>query len=281
MPYGICMFLWTDDATGTRFLKTFEKLKKMGYDSVEIPIFSTDRKKYVRLGKDLDGIGLRRMVATALLPQNNLISGDRKTRRNGVAHLKAVADCAHALGATLVEGPIYQGLGVFTGKAPSKDEWKWAVEGLSEAAGPARDAGVTLSIEYLNRFEVHMVNCAVDAVRLARDVGMPNVKVSYDTFHANIEEKSISGSLDACKELLTHVQISECDRSTPGAGGVRWKETFQALRRIGYRGTLTIEAFGQKLPFLAAATKIWRRMFESEEQLARDGLAFLKSQWRG
>ena len=39
---------------------------------------------------------------------------------------------------------------------------------------------------------------------------------------------------------------------------------------------MVIEAFGLALPELAAATKIWRRMFQSEEQLARDGLAFMK-----
>jgi D-psicose/D-tagatose/L-ribulose 3-epimerase len=280
MPYGMCMFLWTDDATGTKFLRTFAALKRMGYDSVEIPIFTPDVRRYERLARDLDRIGLTRVVATALMPDRNLISPDPRIRRNGVAHLKGVAECARALGAPFVEGPIYQGLGVFTGKGPSRDEWKRAVDGLREAADAADDCGVTLSIEYLNRFEVHLVNCAADAVRLARAVNHPRVGVSYDTFHANIEEKSIAAALETVKDRLVHVQISENDRSTPGRGGVNWDETFAALRRIGYRGTLTIEAFGQKLPFLAAATKIWRKMFPSELRLAKDGLAFLKSRWR-
>ena len=59
--------------------------------------------------------------------------------------------------------------------------------------------------------------------------------------------------------------------------------TDRALYRPGqtiqYKGSLTIEAFGAALPELAAATKIWRRMFEDEEQLAKDGLAFMKLQW--
>ena len=52
-----------------------------------------------------------------------------------------------------------------------------------------------------------------------------------------------------------------------------------ALRAIGYDGWLTIEAFGLALPELTAATKIWRRMYQDEDQLARDGLAFMKAQW--
>ena len=35
--------------------------------------------------------------------------------------------------------------------------------------------------------------------------------------------------------------------------------------------------FGDAQPEFAAATRIWRRMFESEEQLARDGAAFVRA----
>jgi D-psicose/D-tagatose/L-ribulose 3-epimerase len=41
---------------------------------------------------------------------------------------------------------------------------------------------------------------------------------------------------------------------------------------------MVVEAFGLSLPAIAAATKIWRRMYESEEQLARDALAFMKQE---
>ena len=101
----------------------------------------------------------------------------------------------------------------------------------------------------------------------------------YDTFHANIEEKSITEAIHACADVLCHVHISENDRSTPGTRQCPLGREFRhAARQIGYDGWLMIEAFGLALPELAAATKIWRRMFSSEEQLARDGLAFMKSQ---
>ena len=76
---------------------------------------------------------------------------------------------------------------------------------------------------------------------------------------------------------MTHVHISENDRSTPGQGQVDWEATFDGLKRIRYDGWLTIEAFGLALPSLAAATKIWRKMFVSEEQLASDGLRFMQA----
>ena len=100
----------------------------------------------------------------------------------------------------------------------------------------------------------------------------------YDTFHSNIEEKDIVGTLSQIKDVLHHVHISENDRSTPGAGNINWEKNFTGLANIKFDGWLVIEAFGLALPELAAATKIWRRMFESELKLAEQGLAFMKSQ---
>jgi D-psicose/D-tagatose/L-ribulose 3-epimerase len=271
--------LWAADATGEKFLPLFERLKKMGFDSVEIPIMSPDVQKCAELGKRLESIGLKRTVVTVLTSETNLIGPDKKQRQGGVAHLKAVSECCQALGSSLLVGPIYAALGVFTGTGPTKDEWGWAAEGLREAAEGARKCGVTLAAEYLNRFEIYLLNCCADAARMVKDVSHPNFRMMYDTFHANIEEKNITEALSDCAEVMIHVHISENDRSTPGKGGVNWKETFAALKKIQYKGSLTIEAFGLALPELAAATKIWRRMYEDEEQLAREGLAFMKSHW--
>jgi len=85
----------------------------------------------------------------------------------------------------------------------------------------------------------------------------------------------------ACADQLVHVHISENDRATPGEGGVNWDASFAALKEVGYDGWMMIEAFGLALPELAAATKIWRRMFPTEEHLATKGLEFMKTRWEG
>ena len=100
----------------------------------------------------------------------------------------------------------------------------------------------------------------------------------YDTFHSHIEEKSTPAAIRTLKDCLVHVHISENDRSTPGTGNVRWAETFDALKEIGYGNLLMIEAFGLALEKLIPATKIWRRMYESERQLASDGLRFMQAE---
>ncbi len=175
-------------------------------------------------------------------------------------------------------GPYHSALGQFSGAGPTGDEWKWAVESMQEVAEHAESRGVNLGIEYLNRFECYLLNTAADGARFCGDVNHPRARMMYDTFHSHIEEKNTAEAIRALGDLLIHVHISENDRSTPGSGNVRWDETFDTLKQIGYDGLLVIEAFGLALERLIPATKIWRRMYRSEKQLAADGLKFIKAE---
>jgi D-psicose/D-tagatose/L-ribulose 3-epimerase len=253
-----------------------QKLKKLGFDGVELPIFNLDVARWEALGAKLDKLGLGRTAVTVRGVDDNPISPDPAVRAKGIALTKQVLDCCKAVGATHLAGPYYAALGHFSGAGPTKDEWKWGVESMKPVAKYAGEVGVTLVLEFLNRFEIYLLNSAADAAKFAREVNHPACKMMYDTFHANIEEKNITQALKDCADVMDHVHISENDRSTPGKGQINWQETFDALKKIKYDGWLTIEAFGLALPSLAAATKIWRKMFISEEQLAGDGLKFMK-----
>jgi D-psicose/D-tagatose/L-ribulose 3-epimerase len=274
MKFGMNLLLWTGELH-ENILPVLESLRRMGYDGVELPIFNLDLN-YAAWGKRLDDLGLERTAVTVRGQADNPISPDPAVRARGVELTKRTLDCCKEAGVSLLVGPYHSALGVFTGKGPTADEWKWGVESMRQVAEYAGSIGVTLGIEPLNRFETYLLNTHADAARFAREVGHPACRVMYDTFHSNIEEKNIPAAIRACADVLVHVHISENDRSTPGQGNVRWDQNFDTLREVGYDGWLMIEAFGLALPELAAATKIWRRMFESEEQLARDGLAFMK-----
>lgn len=279
MKFGMNLLLWTDDPTREEFFPVIASLAKMGYDGVELPVFHDNVEAFARLGRRLDDLGLRRTAVTVRTAADNPISADAAVRRLGVDATRRALDCCQAAGAELLAGPYYAALGTFSGAPPTPTEWAHGVESLQAVAEHAGKCGVKLAIEQLNRFEIYLLNTAADCARFVREIGHPGCGVLYDTFHSHIEEKSIRGALEACRAQLLHVHISENDRSTPGAGQVQWRETFDELARLGYDGWFTIEAFGQALPALAAATKIWRRMFVDEMQLARDGLAFMKREW--
>ncbi len=271
------LLLWTDRLVDD-VLPLLDEIKELGYDAVELPVFETDVEKYARWGKHLDNAGLARTGVTVRGADDNPMSADPTVRRKGVAANKAALDCCEAAGMETLVGPIHSALGHFSGAGPTEDEWKWAVDSAREIAEHAEKCQVMLGIEYLNRFECYLLNTAADGARFCRDVDHPHCKMMYDTFHAHIEEKNTSAAIRELEGRLIHVHISENDRSTPGAGNVRWTETFDALREIGYDNLLVIEAFGLSLERLLPATKIWRRMYHNERQLAADGLRFMKAE---
>lgn len=280
MKYGMNLLLWTDDPTKESFLPVLERLAKTGFDTVELPIFRLDEKRYGKLGKRLADLGLSCTGVTVRTAEDDPQSPDKAVRQLGVERSKRALDCCRAAGGHLLAGPYYAALGHFSGKGPTKAEWSRSVDGMRQVAEHAGSLGITLALEFLNRFEIYLLNCAADAARYVREVDHPNCRMMFDTFHANIEEKDLAAAIAGCADVLVHVHVSENDRSTPGQGHVDWTTIFDSLHRVGYQGQLVIEAFGQALPALAAATKIWRRMFVSEEQLAADGLRFMKQQWQ-
>ncbi len=277
MRYGMNLLLWSDTLTDEA-LPLLDQIKEIGFDAVELPVFDADVKNFAKWGRHMDNLGLARTGTAVRGADDNPMSSDPQIRRKGVAANKAVLDCCQAAGIETLVGPYHSALGYFSGAGPSQDEWKWAVDGMREVAEYADTCGVTLGMEYVNRFECYLLNTAADGARFCRDVNHPRCKMMYDTFHSHIEEKNTPAAIRTLKDCLAHVHISENDRSTPGQGNVRWAETFDTLKEIGYDNLLVIEAFGLALKKLIAATKIWRRMYQSERQLATDGLRFMKAE---
>ena len=273
------MLLWSDDVTDDRWTPLFGRLRATGYDFVEVPVFRAEPARYRALAGRRRGLGLEATAVTALGAGQDLLSADPEVRRAGVEHLLTAVDCAAELGSPLLGGPVYQALGVFSGAAPSDDERARAVEALYPVAEYAQASGLKIALEPLNRFEVHLVNTAADARALVDAVGHPALGLAWDSFHAHIEERDLAAALASCGDALLHVQASENHRGTPGKGQVDWATTMRTLRAMGYAGRIAVEAFGQGLPALAAATRVWRRLYDDEESLAADALCFLRAAW--
>ena len=275
MKYGINLYLWTDEMTDA-LLPVLESLKGMGYDGVEVPIFDLDQSRWKRWAERLDDLGLERTANTVIAPEHNPVSEDPAVRKAAFEHMQRVVDACAAAGSSILCGPHQVALGVFTGRGATDEEWKRSVEHLRKVSEYAEGARVVLAEEVVNRFEIYHINVLDQAISLVDQVGHPNCRIHLDTFHAHIEEKDPAAAIRRAGQRIAHVHVSENDRGVPGSGSVAWDATFDALRDVGYDGWLTVEAFGNFLPNLAAATKIWRPLFESEEQLAAEALAFLK-----
>jgi D-psicose/D-tagatose/L-ribulose 3-epimerase len=282
MKIGINLLLWTGHV-GEEHVPILKALKHTGFDGVEVPMFDpSDVGHYKWLGGVLDDLGLER-TAVALIPdeEHSPISADAAARAGAVDHLNRVIDCCEAIGAQALAGPYYQPLGIFSGVGPQEDELARCADVHRTIAQRTRDAGLICALEPLNRFECYLMNTCEQTSAYLDRLGEPNFGILYDTFHANIEEKDPLGAFKTAwtKGHVNHVHISENDRGTPGRGHAKIRETIHALRAVGYDGWLTIEAFGNAPPELAAATRVWRDFFVSPAEVYTKGYAYIKDCW--
>jgi len=195
-----------------------------------------------------------------------------------VAFSRRLIDLANDAGAEVFGGAIYCGWGYLSGKMRSEDEWKWGVDSYREIAQyAAKNSPLILGIEPLNRFESHFINIAADAVRFIHDVGMPNVKVHLDTFHMIREEANIAQAIRDTGKYVGYFHACENQRGIPGTGLIPWTDVFRTLKEIGYDGCMTIESFDPNMERVAKLCCIWRKLADTPEQLATEGLKFLKS----
>jgi D-psicose/D-tagatose/L-ribulose 3-epimerase len=282
MKIGMNMLLWTGHVTRDH-VPILQALKQTGFDGVEVPVFDvTDEDHYRWLAGVLDDIGLQRTVV-AIIPDeaHSPISPDPAHRQAARDHLRRAVDCSAALGGTVMAGPWFQPLGVFTGEKPSDTELDHCAEVHREILPYAAAAGITAGLEPLNRFEAHLLNTCEQAIAYAERVGSDGIGILYDTFHANIEEKDPMAALHALHASgnLNHVHISENDRGTPGRGHAPIRATIAALKALGYDGWLTIEAFGRGVPELAAATRVWRDFFADPQEVYTEGYTLIRDTW--
>jgi D-psicose/D-tagatose/L-ribulose 3-epimerase len=260
-------------------LPLLDKCKAMGFEAVEIIPFDPVHFPARRARKAAEDLGLTLNLGYGMPAEYNVISPDPVVRARGLEFSKHLVDLAVEAGAHVFGGMIYCGWGYLTGRMRTAEEWKWGVENYRIVAQHAMQAnpGLVLGIEPVNRFESHFINTAADAVQFIRDIGMPNVKVHLDTFHMIREEDDIAQAVLATGQNLGYVHACENQRGIPGRGLVPWLEFFEALHTVGYDGCVTIESFNPDIESVAKLCCIWRKLADSPEQLAMEGLAFLKS----
>lgn len=278
MKTGMNLLLWTTHVTEAHF-PLLAKLKAAGFDGVEIPLFEGDGAHYKKVRQELDRHGLGCTAVTICTPEANPIDPDAAVRKKGHEHHKWAIEMTVILGGDKICGPYHSAIGKFSGHGPTADELAWGADVIRKSAEFAKTHNVMMAAEYLNRFECYFLTTARDTKAFVQQVNHPNFRMMYDTFHANIEEKDLVGTIKAVADVVVHVHISENDRGTPGTGHVHWDPTFKALREVGYDGWLVIEAFGRALPALAAATKVWRDLFPSDVEVYTQGLKFMKEKW--
>jgi D-psicose/D-tagatose/L-ribulose 3-epimerase len=278
MKFGVNTWVWTSPLTAAELEKLAPLVAGMGFDWIEVPLESLDDLDPARGAAIIAEHGLGVSTCAAMGPDRDLIHPDKSIRLNGMDYIRGAVLASQKLGAINLVGPIYSSVGrtwqsTAEERAHDTDLLVSQLRSLAEFAG---DHGVILCIEPLNRFETSFINLAAQAIEVIDRVDHPACQIMLDTFHMNIEEKSLGDAIRATGSRLKHVHTCENDRGAPGSGTVAWNDVAQALKDINYDGPLVIESFTSKVKSIARAAAIWRSFAPTQDALAEDGLKYLK-----
>lgn len=271
---GFNLLLWSSSLSDEMY-PIADRLKQIGFDGIEVSMGNPDEKVYAKYGKHLKSIGMEATCSFGLGPDHDPISESSAIREQALQRMKWMIDRANELGAKVMCGPMHSAFLNFRKRFPNEDEYKWSAEVLHKAGEYAAKTGVIFAVEAINRFECYLCNTIDQLNKLIKLTNHPNIKPMYDTFHSNIEDKSLSGAIASLKGSLAHVHISENDRGAPGEGHINFDEVFAALSKINYRGWITIESFSRNDDEFANAMNIWRK-FSDDWDVATKGLALIK-----
>ncbi|MGF6696766.1 protein FrlC [Paraburkholderia sp. MM5496-R1] len=226
--------------------ETIERIAAVGYDGIEIgaaaphaypDYLDTARRREIRQMLQTNGIALSSMLpAPGGGPGFNVSSPMVEERIAAIDQYKKVIQlCAELGGKTVIYVAGWQIYGTTRDQA-----WEWSREALRTLAPVARDVGITLVIEPTSA-DSNLVDDCDDALQMMREVGEPNVKLMFDTYHVLYRNEVASDYVYRFGKDLHHVHFADSNRLPPGEGKGDFLSVVQALHDIKYDGYIAME----------------------------------------
>jgi len=276
---GIHAGVWGFDWAPAAAERAIAGATEAGFDLIEIPAIERTELDSADTRRLLGHHGIDSVVSLALGFADDINSTDADRSARGERRLAEAVAFAAEIGSPFVGGVIYSAMGRY--EHPSAAEHRENALGVLRriAALAARD-GITLGVEYVNRYESNLLNTAAQTVRFLDDLGVGNAVVHLDTFHAHIEEVDVTTPVFAAGDRLGYIHASESHRGRLGTGAIDWPRLVRALVASGYAGAITVETFSSAVLTADQAVDIglWRPMWHDPAALARESHSFLRSQ---
>ena len=249
---------------------------------MELAIVEPESVSVSKLKTALASSRLEQPVICGAFGAGRDLRGSPSEVANAIHYVSELIEMAHALGAKIVCGPMYSRTGRSGAHTAEERESQFdqIALGLEKLCAKAEDSGIILALEPLNRFETDCINTIEQAVEMIDRVGSDALKIHIDTFHMNIEEADSGAAIRQYAEHIGHVHASASHRGLLGEDQVDWTGVLGALHNVGYQGDIVIESFSEDNQVIARAASIWRTLYDSPEQMAVEGLQFLKKSWQ-
>ncbi len=238
------------------FAEACKSIRRIGYAGIEIAPFtlaedpatlSAARRKECRSimeGEGLAFVGLHWLMVS---PKGLHVSGpDRALRERSWQHIHHLIDLCADLGdnGVMVFGsPQQRGT---TGGLTREEATAHFVDGIAGAAEHAALRGVTILVEALPVGQCDVVTTLEEAAGIVRRIGSPAVRTMFDVHNAVDETEPHEVLVDRYFDLIRHVHVNELDGRHCGTADYDFKPVLSVLKRRGYRGWISLEAFDFK-----------------------------------
>lgn len=278
MKFGINTFLFASPFTTER-LGLFREFKEMGFDGVEVAFEQEGQLDFAAARRAFKDSGLQCCSLCGAFGKGRDLRGAPEEQDAAKEFIKSAIRACNALECDVLAGPVYSTVGRARRETPEaqKEQWDTVVANLREICLYAEEHGVYIAVEVMNRFATDFLNTCSDALRLVDAVGSRMLGLHLDTFHMNIEEKSLANAILDAGTRLFDFHVADNDRGTPGTGTIDWKAVRDALLRIGYDRYVVIESFVPQVLINGSVASIWRPVAGSNNELAANGVRFLKA----
>jgi len=214
----------------------------LGQDPASLPASSRQEARRILAQEGLEFAGLHWLLASP--PGLHMTAPDAELRRNSWDYLRRLIDlCADLGGGVLVFGSPRQRSA--TGGLSPQEATAHLVDGLAETAPYAAERGCCLLIEALSPDQTDVVTSLEEAAAIVRRIHHPGLATMFDTHNAVAEKEPHAALVEKYFDLIRHVHLNEMDGAAPGTGGYDFRPVLETLRRLGYRGWVSLEIFGK------------------------------------
>jgi sugar phosphate isomerase/epimerase len=227
-------------------------LRKIGYTGIEIAPFTLSdspldltpetRREYrdTIVSEGLTFVGLHWLMVS---PKGlHVTTPDAALRARSWEHIRHLIDLCADLGdyGVMVFGSPQQRStqGITVAEAT-----RHYTDGLAGVADHARDRGVTILVEALPKNQSDVINTLAEAAAIVQEIGKPAVQTMFDTHNAADEAEPHAAVVERYFDIIRHVHVNEMDGRHCGTANYDFRSIFATLRRLNYRGWISLEAF--------------------------------------
>lgn len=232
---------------GNTLTEKWDWLEKNGFQGIELWAFDIHTRiaEIKKASAHCPQVGISAFCGGY---EGNLFDPSSDMKKLAVTGIKHLIQSAAELGAPgIILVPSFgtsKSLGVLT-TLPTllqKDKGAFA-EILSELAEEAQKFNVQLYLEPINRYESLAFHQVKEVAEVCNMVHSPVLSVLIDTFHMNIEEASISETIERYHSYIGYVHFADSNRLVPGYGHIDFLDILRSLHKIKYEGFITLECF--------------------------------------